>query len=733
LQVGQGPVGRAVATGEPFICHDLPAEQPDLVYRALDEQLGWRSYAVVPLCYGSQRLGALSIFGPEPRRFSPEDVRLLAAFANHAAVALVKTQLITERERLLCEMEERVKELTCMYQVANAVQTRPTLAEIFQDVVTLIPSGWQYPEITRAKIYFDGQEYISELFQETPWKQASDIVVGGEKRGSIEVYYVEERPQLAEGPFLKEERTLIDGLAYTLSLAAERKQAEEALKRSKEFSETILNSMGDAISIIDPRDRRIIEVNRAFLEQVGLDKEQVIGRTCYEITHHRPQPCTGAEHLCPLLDTLKTGTYSMAEHVHYRADGQKIYVDVCTAPIKDETGEVRQVVHVSRDITERKRLQLRLAESERLAAIGRLIAGVAHELNNPLQSMVGFSELLLRERSLAAAQRRFAERIQQESQRAKQIVTNLLTFARQYPLEKATTDLNALLQQLLEMRAYSLRMNEISVETLFRTLPRVVCDAHRLQQAFLNLLLNAEQALEKVSGPRHLFVSSEAGQSAQGAVVRVLIRDTGCGIPREDLSRIFDPFFTTKDTGEGTGLGLSIAYAIIKEHGGTIELSSERGQGTSVTVTLPIGTASEATAEEVLPDTSALPEPNPDPARRYVLVIDDEEHICDFLVECLGQEGLWVDTATTSSQGLARLRQQSYDLVLCDIKMPGKSGIQLYQEITKEQPELAARFVFITGDALSAGTREFLDASGCHFLLKPFSIESVLELVAKLT
>jgi len=596
LRVGEGPVGRAVSQGVPFVCHDLLAEQPDLVYRAEDEKLGWRSYAVVPLNYEAKCLGALSIFSSEPHRFSPEDMRLLAAFASHAAVALAKTQLI-------------------------------------------------------------------------------------------------------------------DALH----------QSQAKLKQEKEFVSSLIEGAHEAICLHDT-EGNCLWANRECLRLSGYTLEQFSFPKCV-LEADQPRARRAWEQ-------AREGEAQELEVRLHTAAGRSLQMLFSLTPVREAAGCVNKILLIGNDITERKRLQLQLAESERLAALGRLIAGVAHELNNPLQVMLGFSELLLRDSGLGVAQRRFAGHIQQESQRAKKIVNNLLTFARQSPLEKVPTDLNALLQQLLEMRAYSLRMNGVSVETLFRTLPPVVCDAHRLQQAFLNLLLNAEQSLEKVSGPRHLFITTETSQSSQGAVVRVFIRDTGCGIPREDLSRVFDPFFTTKAPREGTGLGLSMAYAIVREHGGTIELSSELGQGTSVTVTLPVGAPAEAATGQFLPNVLP-PEPAPDPARRYALVIDDEEHICDFLVECLGEAGLWVDTATTANQALARLRQRAYDLVLCDIKMPGKSGIELYQEITKEQPELAARFVFITGDAISPGTREFLDTSGCCCLLKPFGMQEVLELVAK--
>ncbi|MEE8402396.1 MAG: PAS domain-containing protein, partial [Candidatus Hydrothermarchaeaceae archaeon] len=268
------------------------------------------------------------------------------------------------------DLGERIKELNCLYEVSRlSADPERSLSEIFKDTTNLIPTAWQYPEITCARLTYGGQEFTTENFKETEWRQFTNITASGTKVGSIEVYYLEERPEIDEGPFLKEEGSLIDTLGKQLGNTVERKEAEKALKSSKEFNETVLNSMNDAVSIIDVSDFRILGVNRFFLESLNLKEEEVLGKACYKITHHRDSPCTPPDDICPLLESVKTGKHSVFEHVHYSKAGKEVYVEVSASPIKDETGKVIQVVHVARDITERKR-----AEKEIIEAKGRLSA-----------------------------------------------------------------------------------------------------------------------------------------------------------------------------------------------------------------------------------------------------------------------------------------------------------------------------------------------------------------------
>lgn len=540
----------------------------------------------------------------------------------------------------------------------------------------------------------------------------------------------------------RKDGTLVDVELYALPLVVqgevvgsyglylditERKQAAEALRQSEEKYRTILQQIEDAYFEVDLAGN-LTFFNEALPRILEYSPDELMG-----MNNRQYMDAENAKRAYQTFNAIyRTGIPDRGfDWQVTRKDGSKRIVEASVSLVRDSSGQPVGFRGIVRDVTDRRYTQLRLAESERLAALGQLIAGVAHELNNPLQSILGFSELLKQASGLTPPHHRYADFIHQESKRAKAVVSNLLTFARQYPPEQTPVDLNELLRKLLEIRSYSLRLANIEVEARLRPLPQTQADAHRLQQAFLNVLLNAEQALAEVSGERRLFVSTELETTAEESRIRVTIRDTGPGIPGEHLSRVFEPFFTTKQPGEGTGLGLSITYAIVREHGGAIQLSSEPGQGTTAVVTLPVVPVEEPVAE--IGHGHEQPLSPVAPRRRgRALVVDDEEHIRELLVECLGEEGFQVDTAADVSQGLARLRSQHYDLVLSDIKMPGRSGIELLDEISREQPDIVNRFVFMTGDVLSAGTAEVLESAVVRHVLKPFTMAQIRALIAEM-
>ncbi|MFC2011293.1 PAS domain-containing sensor histidine kinase, partial [Chloroflexota bacterium] len=378
-------------------------------------------------------------------------------------------------------------------------------------------------------------------------------------------------------------------VAHSFNDMAQR--VEEALRRSTEFSESVMSSINDGICIINVDDYRIVGVNNAFLEQLGWKEEEVIGKTCYQILYHRSKPCTGLGDECPLLDTVSSNRSSAVDHEYYCANGEKIYVDVSVSPVKDENGKVIRVVHASRDITERKQaekkekqLQQELALSSRLAAIGELAAGVAHEINNPLTGIIGFSQRLLR-KSTDEGVSRDLDRIHSEAQRAAKVVDSLLTFARRAEPKKEYCDINEIVERTLEFGAYGLKTSNIElVVELTPGLPWVVADFGQIEQVFLNIVLNAEQAMAEVKGGGKLKIRTERGEDR----IRISFTDDGPGILTKNLSKIFNPFFTTRGETGGNGLGLSVCHGIVEEHGGKIYVESQPGEGTTFFVELPL-------------------------------------------------------------------------------------------------------------------------------------------------
>jgi two-component system, NtrC family, sensor kinase len=362
-----------------------------------------------------------------------------------------------------------------------------------------------------------------------------------------------------------------------------------------------------------------------------------------------------------------------------------------------------------------KTTQEQLVQSEKLSAVGEFVAGVAHELNNPLAAVTGFAELL-RETNMDVQYRRQLDLIFKAAQRCQKIVQSLLSFARRHPVERKPVSANELVEAVLEIVAYPLRTSNVEIATnLEPNLPAVMADGHQIQQVLLNVINNARQAIEAHQPAGKITISTAVFDSN----VRVTIQDSGPGIAPENLRRIFDPFFTTKEVGKGTGLGLSLCYGIIKEHGGDVKVESSPGKGATFIVELPIAPGFESSIANGKPLEKHIIDPC-EGAGKKILIIDDEEAILQMVSESLSRSGYEVATAIDGETGLRRLEQDHYDIALCDWKMPGLNGRQVYDRLGASRPELCRRIIFITGDVINEQMREFLKTEERPCLGKPF-------------
>jgi len=361
----------------------------------------------------------------------------------------------------------------------------------------------------------------------------------------------------------------------------------------------------------------------------------------------------------------------------------------------------------------------RLLQSEKLSAVGEFISGVAHELNNPLTVMVGYSQLMS-ESGLDTENRQSIRQIADAAERCHGIVQNLLSFARQRPPERKPVLIHDLLDGTINFLQYEMRTSNIEVQRNYDSqVPPVVADPHQLQQVFLNLINNARQAIEESRRSGRIRVSTAMG----GDRIRVSIEDDGPGIPPQVMEKIFDPFFTTKQPGKGTGLGLSVSYGIIKEHQGEIHVHSKPGQGATFVVELPsalILRRSEAQEKEV---GETL-----EPARvsgSCALVVDDEDGILRLCARILSSAGYEVDTARNGREALEQTARHAHDLILCDWKMPGINGQEFFERLLKTSPETARRVLFMTGDVLNEQIQQFAEKHGVACLAKPFSLDGL--------
>lgn len=423
----------------------------------------------------------------------------------------------------------------------------------------------------------------------------------------------------------------------------------------------------------------------------------------------------------------------------------------------DAAGRRLGRVEVYRDLTAQRLLQSRLLQTERLAALGQTVSGVAHELSNPLTSILGYAQRLLAAEG-PAGRRGDVRKIFLEAERAGAILRQMLLSAREAPPERTTVDLNRLVLSTIELQQFGTATGAIRVETeLDASAPLVDGYAGQLQQVLLNLLSNARQAI----GARRLGVV-RVRTHMEGDRVQLEVADNGPGIPQAILARIFDPFFTTKPAGVGTGLGLAIVLTLVRQHGGQVHVENPAGGGALFRIDLPAASAVPAPAPLSVPvDRSASPRPSSAvvptepllrppsmhppmhapvlrgapgrhaaaPVERRALVLEDEPTVAELVRDVLTDEGFAVDILEDGSAALARASRTSYDLVVCDMRMPGMDGQEFYLQLASVPGGLQRRFLFVTGDVLAAQTYEFLERHRVPCVAKPFRVEELLEKV----
>jgi two-component system NtrC family sensor kinase len=493
--------------------------------------------------------------------------------------------------------------------------------------------------------------------------------------------------------------------AAQVTLALQNTQLFSLLSAGKREWEEMADAIGHAICIIDGRGL-IRRANRSFAALVGTPVTALPGRSWSALL-----PRTWVD---PIRAAI--GTPGIAGATEIRQE-RRIYSASALA-LKGEDDE--SAVVIIEDHTETRRLQEHLIQSEKLSAIGQLIAGVAHELNNPLASVLGFADYLVESGDVPPHLAEPLRVIQQEAQRAAVIVKNLLTFARRQERDRRRLAIGAVLERTIALLRNQLLGLHVDIELIVDPdLPEVDGNFNQLQQVFLNLANNAAQAIASAVRPGRGGVIVHARRRTDGVAVDVT--DDGPGIPEALHQRVFEPFFTTKPEGEGTGLGLSICVGIVKEHGGRITLRSAPGQGATFTVELP---AASITA----PDAPAPDARSPSAGR--ILLVDDEPHILHYMRATLTAWGHEVDVAGDGAEAIARALDGRYDLIITDVRMPNMGGRELYERLRDDAPHMAERVVFSTGDTVRDDTLAFLEHAGRPVLHKPFKLAELRQVLA---
>jgi signal transduction histidine kinase/ActR/RegA family two-component response regulator len=534
----------------------------------------------------------------------------------------------------------------------------------------------------------------------TPPRSAADapLIVSGRAVGLLRV--LAER----DDAFTPDETRLLYSAASLASTALERAGAPHPA--SEGGLQALIASLDDGIVLV-------LEGGNTLANEAA---HRLLAALC-----RRPEEQPIALEETPIASLVEeVRTSGQRRQVDYALeDGRRRHLAVKALPLG---GFERGVIVLLREVTEERLLQERLMQSEKMASVGQLVSGVAHELNNPLTGIMGFAQLLLT-RELDERSRHEVETIQGEAERAAKIVQNLLSFARRRKAEKELANLNTLLERVLELRSYDLRLKNITLDLeLDPQLPRTMVDPDQIQQVFFNIITNAEHAMLEANSQGHLIVRS----GVAGGYVRLSFADDGPGLPPENLRRVFDPFFTTKKVGEGTGLGLTIAYGLIEDHGGRIRAESRPGKGATFIVDLPIVQGPEQ--QPVIEEKEAT---HSEVGARSILVVDDESSIQTLLRDVLNMDGHQVDIASSGAEALRCMFDRQYDLIITDIKMPEMNGQEFYRRVREIDREQAGRMVFITGDTVNVATRQFLQRISNPCLVKPFKVEEIREIVER--
>jgi PAS domain S-box-containing protein len=506
----------------------------------------------------------------------------------------------------------------------------------------------------------------------------------------------------------------------------ERRAIEKRLYQQQEFARRLVDSFPDLIFVVDP-NRRYTFISPKVKESLGFDPQEAVGFIFGENTHVEERSA-----LLQVFDELLLGQRNFASIEirvrHKKGEWRRLRCHF--SPLFNETGKIEGVVISGRDITELKRLEEQLIQAEKLAAMGQMLAGVAHELNNPLTAILGASELLRDRAGVDENTKRQLDMTHRQARRAARIVQNLLEFSRPASPQKKALDLNAIVDRTLQLHEHSLKRNAVEVD--FRQcqgMPMIIGDANQLIQVFLNLISNAEQAIREVRPSGRIQI--RLGQSGQR--LSATVQDDGAGIKPEVLAKIFDPFFTTKRPGGGTGLGLSICMSIIREHGGDLEAEALPAGGAAFTVYLPVAAQEKPSQPVRESDSSGAGEmmaPTLDLLKKKsILVVDDEESIRMLLSEGLSAYGLRVDCAGTAEEALGMALRFKYNAILCDLNLSGSGanadGYSVAQRLKIASGPNKPELIYMSGEVIEEGQGSS-SSDSYRRLQKPFRISDVL-------
>ncbi len=523
----------------------------------------------------------------------------------------------------------------------------------------------------------------------------------------------------AGAPFAVADVERLAQIADHAGAACQSVAAGQALRTSEERYRRLFSAATDGILTLD-RSGILLSFNQAAERLWNVPAQAAVGRRWDEVLPFEDPAAVGEQ-----VKRAQAGASSGFETGFRRQDGERGMVAITISPLVED-GQVTTVLAIVRDVTDARRVQAQLLQAEKMSAIGQLVGGMAHEINNPLASILMNMEMLVGE-ARDPAQLETLQAIKLEADRAAQLVRNLLTYLRGQGSERAVIDLRDAVRGALALRRNQLMSKQIEVSAELPPAPVLVWGNRvNLQQVLMNLLVNAEQAIRGHRGAGKIWIRLGATETT----ATLTVDDDGPGIPAGFQHRVFDPFYTTKPEGEGTGLGLSVSAGIVADHGGEISAGERPGGGARFVVELPLSrvrsTPPVAEAERAQPAPVAMPT-----GRGSILLVDDEPDIRRSIAKFLTRSGWEVDLADSGEEGIRLLQGRDYQAVLCDLRMPGMSGHEFYRWLQDRQNPAIERLIFMTGDVVSPEASRFLLEAGRPVLSKPFGLRDLMEALAQ--
>ncbi len=525
---------------------------------------------------------------------------------------------------------------------------------------------------------------------------------------------------IARSEAMRDAKGAIVGLRGTAQNITERRQTEELSNKAEGFVRDILESVTEEFIVIDA-EYRILSANKAYCVNSRKTRNDIIGGHCYEVTHRQQRPCSELGEPCPVKQTFETGIPSSGRHVHQDSEGNNLYVDIRSYPVKDASGKIVSVIETITDVTEKKKLEEQLLHAQKMEAIGQIAGGVAHDFNNILTAIIGYGSLMQMKMNDDDPMRTNVDHILACADRAGIVTHGLLAFSRKQAMSVKPVNMNEI---ILRVESFLKRLIGEDIEFKSTTTGEdLVCEADsgQIEQVLMNLATNARDAMPKggclTMGTDQVLIDSEFvrahGFGKPGTYALISMADTGSGMDEKTRRKIFEPFFTTKDSGKGTGLGLSIVYGIVKQHNGYINVYSEPGKGTTFRIYIP---QIQGKAAEGAPALVSSP---PLRGTELVLIAEDDAAVRDLTRVVLEEYGYHVITAEDGDDAIKKFieNRERIQLTILDLIMPKKSGKEVYDEIRKISPGM--KVLFQSGYTADRIHREGIIEEGLEIIQKP--------------